>query len=132
MFVRIGLNKKRKEPKMLEKEFIVEEKHSAKQVGSGGLDVLSTPSMISFMEVVAKEVVEPDLASHQTTVGIEVNVQHLKGTPLGKTVRVTAHLTEQKKTILFYEVKAYQGEELIGEGQHKRAIVDADEFMKNL
>ena len=117
---------------MLEKEFVVEDKHSATQVGSGGLEVLSTPSMISYMEAVAKELIEPDLTTGQTTVGIEVNVQHLKGTPLGKTVKVTATLTEQKKTILFYDVKAYQENELIGAGEHKRAIVEANEFMENL
>lgn len=117
---------------MIEKEFIVEQKHSAVNVGSGGLDVLSTPSMIAFMESVAKEVVEKDLENGKTTVGIELNIQHLKATAIGEIMRVRATLTDQKKTILFYEVEAYEGDALIGKGQHRRAIVDAEEFMGNL
>jgi len=117
---------------MLEKEFMVEKKHSATKVGSGGLDVLSTPSMIAFMESAAKEVIEKDLENGKTTVGIELNVQHLKATAIGKTIRVKATLTDQKKTILFYEIEAYEGDALIGKGEHRRAIVDAEVFMKNL
>lgn len=116
---------------MLEKEFIVEERHSATNVGSGGLAVLSTPSMIAWMESVAKEVIEKDLEEGKTTVGIEVDIQHLKATAIGKAIRVKATLIDQKKTILFYEVEAYEGENLIGKGEHKRAIVDIEKFMEN-
>lgn len=117
---------------MAEKEFTVEEKHSAAAVGSGGLAVLSTPAMIAFMENVAKEAAESDLAAGETTVGIELNIQHLKATALGKRVRVRANLIEQKKSILLYEVEAYENGTLIGKGRHKRAIVEAEAFMANL
>lgn len=117
---------------MLEKEFIVEEQHSALEMESGDLKVLSTPSMIAFMENVAKKVAAKDLEEDQTTVGIDLNVQHVKATALGQTVRVVATLLEQKKTILSYELEAFEGDSLIGKGTHKRAIVDANRFMANL
>lgn len=117
---------------MLEKEFIVETKHAASQMGSGDLEVLSTPSMIAFMENVAKELAEEKLKLGETTVGIDLNVKHLKATAIGKKVRIQANLTEQNKSILFYEIEAYEEEYLIGKGTHKRAIVDASQFMENL
>lgn len=117
---------------MLEKVFLVENKHSAIQMGSGDLEVLSTPSMIAFMENVAKELVEVKLEPGETTVGIDLNVEHLKATAIGKKVRVQANLTEQKKSILFYEIEAYEEENVIGKGTHKRAIVNASKFLKNL
>lgn len=117
---------------MLEKGFKVTEEYSAAAVGSGGLEVLSTPSMIAFMENVAQELAESRLKEGETTVGIELNVQHIKATAIGKTVRVVARLVEQKKAILYYEVEAYEAGSLIGKGRHKRAIVDAKAFMENV
>lgn len=117
---------------MIEKEFTVQEKHSAAVMGSGDLAVLSTPSLIAFMENVAKKEAQAQIANEETTVGIELNMQHLKATAIGKTVKVTAGLVEQKKTILTYEVQAFEDETLIGKGIHKRAIVNAKRFMGNL
>lgn len=68
----------------------------------------------------------------ETTVGIELSVQHLKATAIGQTVRVQSRLVEQKKSILFYELETYEDETLIGKGTHKRAIVDAQKFMDSL
>lgn len=117
---------------MLEKEFLVENQHSAKKIGSGALEVLSTPSLIAFMENVAKDVAEEYTTSEETTVGIELNVQHLKATALGKKVQVTANLTEQKKAILSFDLEAHEGDVLVGKGTHKRAIVNIEKFMENV
>lgn len=117
---------------MFRKEFIVEKEHSAREMGSGDLDVLSTPSLIAFMEFVAKEAVSEQLKETETTVGIEMTMQHVKATAIGQSVTAVAKLMEQKKTILKYEVEAYEGEILIGIGQHTRAIVDRATFMARL
>lgn len=117
---------------MLEKEFKVEKEHTARQIGSGDLEVLSTPSLVAFMENVAKEIVESQLKETQTTVGVELNVKHLKATAVGKKVKVRATLTAQNRSILLYNVEAYDGNFMIGKGEHKRAIVDSDQFMKNI
>lgn len=116
----------------MEKEFTVQPKHSANEMGSGDLEVLSTPSLIAFMENTAKEEALPLLNREETTVGIEVKIQHIKATAIGKNVRITSALTKQNKAILFFEVAAYEGDELIGKGTHKRAIVQKDQFLKNL
>lgn len=99
---------------MLAKKFKVKEKHTAAQIGSGDLNVLSTPSMVAFMENVAKDLFAEDLKENQTTVGISLNIQHVKATALGQTIRVTATLKEQKKKVLFYEVEVFEGDTLIG------------------
>lgn len=117
---------------MFEKVYVVEGKHAAGEMGSGDLEVLATPALIAFMENAAKEEVLGQLADGETTVGIELSVQHLKATAIGQTVRVQSRLVEQKKSILFYELETYEGETLIGKGTHKRAIVDAQKFMDSL
>lgn len=61
---------------MFKKDFYVKVEHSAREMGSGDLDVLSTRSLIAFMEFTAKEAVHDRLTDHETTVGIEKNIKH--------------------------------------------------------
>lgn len=118
--------------KLVEKEFVVLDAHSAAAVGSGGLNVFGTPSMIAFMENVALTASEPECESGDTTVGIELNVRHLAPTAIGRKVRVQAELVERHKKILTFKLRAFDDNKLIGEADHKRAIVNIDKFMQNV
>ena len=104
--------------------------NTAAAVGSGALEVFSTPSMIALMEKAAMDAVNPCLEEGQGTVGIRLEVSHLAATPLGMTVRAEAELVEIEKRMLTFKVSAYAGEELIGEGLHRRAIVLNERFME--
>ena len=75
---------------MFKKDCYVKVEHSDHEMGSEGLDVLSTPSLIAFMEFTAKEAVHDRLTDHETTVGIEMNMKHKKATASGKTVTIIA------------------------------------------
>ncbi|MCD8333099.1 MAG: thioesterase family protein [Clostridiales bacterium] len=103
--------------------------NSAAAVGSGLLEVFSTPCMIALMEKTASGSVQPYLDEGQGTVGIELRVKHLAATPLGMTVRCESELTEVDGRRLVFSVKAYDDAELIGEGIHERFIINNDKFM---
>lgn len=75
---------------MFKKDFYVKVEHLAREMGTGDLNVLSTPSLIAFMEFTAKEAVHDRLTDHETTVGIEMNMKHKKATASGKTVTIIA------------------------------------------
>jgi predicted thioesterase len=96
----------------------------ANAVGSGGIAVLSTPSMIGLMEGAAHNVIAPLLSDGQVTVGTRVDVRHLAATPLGMAVRTRAELLEIDGRRLVFRVEAFDAQEKIGEGTHERAIVD--------
>lgn len=96
----------------------------ASSVGSGGLEVLSTPSMIALMEQAACQAVEADLPPGQTTVGTQVDIRHLAATPRGAQVRARAELLEVDGRALKFHVEAFDAHEKIGEGTHQRAVVD--------
>jgi len=112
-----------------EKEYIVEEQHVASHVGSGDVQVLSTPSMIAFMERTALECVQKNLPEGYTTVGTMVNIKHLNPAPRGARIRVSAKLLSVEGRRLVFEVKAYWGSILLGEGVHERFIVDREKFV---
>jgi len=114
------------------KSFIIDESHLAKVVGSGGLAVSSTPSMIAFMENTAWEALENELVEEKTTVGTKMNVQHLKPSAAGKTVDITAEVTRKSDYKVSFSIEALVEGELIGKAEHKRAIVNSKEFMESV
>ena len=103
--------------------------NTAAAVGSGALEVFGTPSMIALMEKAALQSVQPYLDEGQGTVGLHLDVAHLAATPVGMTVRAESELEKVEGRMLFFQVRAYAGDELIGEGRHQRCIVYNDRFL---
>ncbi len=119
--------------KIIEKEFQVAANQTALKVGSGDLEVLSTPILIAFMENTAWSLVSDNLEEGDTTVGIEMNMSHQAPSAVGEKILVEAKLIDQNKNILIFEIKAQnESEDIIATGEHKRAIVHADTFMENI
>ena len=96
----------------------------ASAIGSGGVEVLSTPWLIALLETAARAAVEPLLPEGQATVGVRVDVRHLAPTPPGVMVRATAELVELDGRRLLFRVEAFDPVDKIGEGTHERAVVD--------
>ena len=72
-------------------EATVDKANVASSVGSGLLDVFSTPSMIALMEKACKESVASYLEEGQGTVGIRLEVDHLARYRLEKRYGWTAN-----------------------------------------
>jgi fluoroacetyl-CoA thioesterase len=96
----------------------------ASSLGSGGVEVFSTPSLIALMENAARQAVESLLPADQITVGVRIDVQHLAATPLGAQVRARAELTQLEGRRLVFHLTAFDEQEKIGEGTHERMVVD--------
>jgi predicted thioesterase len=107
----------------------VEHKDTAAVYGSGALEVFATPAMIALMEKTCLESVADKIGDGNTTVGIAVNIKHLKASPVGSTIRCEAELVEVDRRRLVFEVKCFEDETLVGEGIHERFIVDSEKFM---
>jgi len=92
----------------------------------GGKGTFATPAMIGLMELTSHRSVEPMLPDGYTTVGYEVHVRHLAPTAPGRTIVVTARLVEVKGNKLHFDVACLEGDQILGSGIHKRAIVPAN------
>lgn len=108
---------------------VVEHKDTAAVYGSGSLEVFATPAMIALMEKTCLESMADIIGEGNTTVGIAVNIKHLKASPVGVTIRCEAELTEVDRRRLVFSVKCFEGETLVGEGIHERFVVDSEKFM---
>jgi len=98
----------------------------AKQLAS---DIFSTPAMIGLMEYTCVLSVAPYLDENEQTVGIHVDVRHMAPTKIGQSVTVTAELLEVKDNKLRFALSAVNDQGVkIGEGTHRRALIDTKSF----
>ena len=110
-------------------QHIVAENETAEILGSGGLPVYSTPSMICLMELTAYKLAEQ--FGHQT-VGTKVNISHLKACKVGTPVTAVAEVLEYEGRRIMYKVTVSDESGLMGEGTHERFIIDPERFMAKL
>ena len=113
-------------------ELVVEHKDTAAVYGSGALEVFATPAMIALMEKTCLMGVCDKIGEGNTTVGIAVNIKHLKASSVGATIRCEAELTEVDRRRMVFKVQCFEGETLVGEGIHERFVVDSEKFMAKL
>ena len=106
---------------------------SAMTVGhfvAGMPEVYATPMMILHMEMASGSAIASHLPEGFVSVGMDVKVRHLAATPIGRTVRATARVLEIDRRSVVFEVEAWDGDRKIGDGTHRRGIVNMAEFEK--
>ena len=108
---------------------LVEREDTALEVGSGSLLVYATPCMVALMEGAACEALAPFLPEDKTSVGTQLTISHISATPVGLEVRAEAEIIAVKKSMVTFQVSAYDEAGLIGEGTHQRAVISTQKFL---
>jgi fluoroacetyl-CoA thioesterase len=90
--------------------------------------VFATGFMVGLMEWTCLNIIASHLDDGEGSLGVHINVSHVAATVPGQTVTVDAECTKVEGRRLFFHVKAHDGIELIGEGEHQRMIVDWAKF----
>ena len=106
-----------------------EREDTALEVGSGSLLVYATPCMVALMEGAACEAIASGLEEAESSVGIELNIQHTAATPVGMEVRAEAEVTAVDGKIVTFNIRAFDEAGQIGAGTHKRAVINAQRFL---
>lgn len=113
-------------------DYKVEDEHTAAHLGSGTLRVLATPAMILFMERIARLLLDEHLPEGFTSVGVHVDIRHLAPSPAGSVVSVRCEVLKVKGWEVYLSAKARDKIESIGEGTHKRVVIDKSRFFKRV
>lgn len=108
---------------------LVTRENTALGCGSGLVPVFATPAMIALMEGAAVDGLDASLEEGTGSVGTKLEVRHLAATPVGMTVRAEAVLKEVEGRRLVFEVKAWDEQELIGQGLHERFLIQTEKFL---
>jgi fluoroacetyl-CoA thioesterase len=86
--------------------------------------VLSTPTLIGFMEQTARKALTPLMDDGETNLGVKVDIEHLAGTLPGHEVTCTARVT--------FQVEARDETDLLSRGVHRRCVVDTARLARRL
>jgi fluoroacetyl-CoA thioesterase len=92
--------------------------------------VYATPMMILHMEIASGSAIASHLPADFVSVGMDVKVRHLAATPVGRTVRAISRVLKIDPKSVVFEVEAWDGDRKIGDGTHRRGIVNVAEFEK--
>jgi predicted thioesterase len=90
--------------------------------------VYATPMMILHMEMASGAAIGPRLPEGFVSVGMDVKVRHLAATPVGRTVRAVSRVIKIDPKSVVFEVEAWDGDRKIGDGTHRRGVVNVLEF----
>jgi predicted thioesterase len=97
-------------------------------LGMEAARVLSTPHLIGYLEMTARNLIKGYLPAGWDSVGTHVDLKHLAATPVGMAVRLCAEVISSGDRRVTCRVEAYDEREKIAEGTHERALVDVARF----
>jgi fluoroacetyl-CoA thioesterase len=102
---------------------------TARELGSGDVDVLGTPRLIALCEEAAVSAVSHSLEAGSTTVGMRIQFDHLQPTAIGVDVTAEAVLDRIDGRRLVFTVSASDPGGLVAAGKIIRVLVDVERFM---
>ncbi len=111
-------------------ELVVTQELTAKNMGSGVMDVFATPAMLALMEKTAFTSVASYLNEGCGSVGTKVDIEHVASSPVGMKITCDSELIEVEGRKLVFKVEAYDEKGLIGKGTHERFIVENKKFQE--
>lgn len=110
-------------------EQVVRPEHGADRFQNAGVTVLATPVLCHWFESAAVRAIADQLDSGEATVGTRLGIEHLKATPVGMQVRVTARVVAVGGRRVDFEVLAFDEVELVARGTHQRVVIDLERFL---
>jgi predicted thioesterase len=113
----------------LQLDIAPEERHTASALGNVGVDVVSTPALIGYLETASHRAILPYCDAGEATVGTRVEVDHLTPAFLGQPVTASARLLSIDGRKIMFEVEATQAGKVVMKGRHGRAIVQLDRLL---
>lgn len=111
-----------------ELSFVVTEQHVIDFADDQMPAVLSTPWLIWFLEHAAREAILPLLEANESTVGVQVDMEHLAPTPLGQEVTCKARVISCDGRLITLHFEAHDQHERIARGIHKLQVIHCERF----
>ncbi len=94
--------------------------------------VLSTVSMVYYMEWTGRKVILPFLENGEEGVGASVDIRHRAPAPVGKMVSFVATVTEVTPQKVVCNVIAEHDRAIVGEGEFVQVIVPKEKLEESI
>jgi fluoroacetyl-CoA thioesterase len=94
--------------------------------------VLSTPSLLTFMQTTCADVLAPFLDKKEMAVSIKIEMSHLASTPIGMTITIRAEVIRVDGRRVYFKVDAFDEMEKIAQGYNDMFIIDEERFERGI
>jgi fluoroacetyl-CoA thioesterase len=110
----------------------VEEWMTAEKAGNRGVDVLSTPQLLQFVEDASMQCLAPLLAANEISLGTHVDIAHLSATPVGLIVRTEVEIIKVDGKRVEFAFTTFDEREKVADGTHERYVTTREKFKERL
>ncbi len=110
----------------------VDAEMTADRWGNKGVMVLATPTLVGLLEGTAVRAIADQLEPGWATVGTHIDLRHLKATPVGDTLTLSAEVTAVDGRRVTFHVRAEDSTGVAGEGTHERVVIDLARFLQKV
>jgi predicted thioesterase len=94
--------------------------------------VLSTPSLITFMQTTCADLMAPFLDKREMAVSTRIEMKHLASTPIGMTIFIRAEVIRIEGKGIYFKVEAFDEMEKIASGYNDMYIIDEERFERGI
>ncbi|MBF23105.1 DsbA family protein [Neopusillimonas maritima] len=101
---------------------------TAEAIGNDGVNVVSTPYVISLLEETSHRAIRDYFPPGHASVGTKVEIRHLAPAFPDTELVGRSKVVKVEGRKIGFEVTAMQGESVIMEGYHERALVNLEKF----
>jgi predicted thioesterase len=104
----------------------------ASALGNAGVDVVSSPAIIGHLEMACQNVIEPHFDDGEASVGVGFSLRHVGAAFPDRPMDVSAELIAGDGKRFTFRVQAEQDGRTVMTGEHERALVQLERFLKKL
>ena len=94
--------------------------------------VLSTPSLVAFMQTTCADMMAPFLESNEMAVSTKIEMNHLASTPIGMPITVRAEIIKVDDKRIKFKVEAFDDMEKIASAHNDMYIIDEQRFERGI
>jgi len=94
--------------------------------------VLSSPSLITFMQTTCADLMAPFLDPAEMVVSVRMEMNHLASTPIGSTITIRAEIDRIEGNKVYFRIDAFDEVEKIASGYNDMFIINEERFERGL
>jgi fluoroacetyl-CoA thioesterase len=113
-------------------ELVVSDADTAIALKSGDVPVMGTPRIVALCEEAAVKALVGELGAGETSVGQQVQLDHLAPTAVGHEVVAEATVEKVNGRRVIFTVSVHDERGLVAVGRVTRVVVDVDRFLEKV
>jgi len=121
------------EPGMfIEKRIETKPEMAASRFHANSPRVLSSPSLITFLQTTCADLMAPFLDKGEMVVSVKIELSHFASVPIGSELMVRAEIVKSRGSTIYFKVDAYDETEKVASGYNDMYIINEERFARGI